>query len=388
MSKFKPYDKEPFINEIYNKKNWDDKDLKYHRMDIADYLYYINEGKCFYCKCEINKNSSKEQIEHIIDKGEYEQFTYQPKNLTLACENCNTTKSTNSVLNRYINSDCSYDDYPLNSNDYKIIHAYIDTYEEYIKPGIIYEAIDNKKKGENTILMCGINHSIRVEQRQRMYDTETRKISSLISSQLDNKSIKIEASKIIGNLFDGNIGKNDDFQYIRGKKVLYYFLEELVLDKFRLHDGIIDKIIMLDNEIVNKFDEYYELIDSIIIINDKRKIRKNLDDNPSKYNIYENIDSILYILNIVYSLNQKKTYSSAIRFILDLERYDDIVQRYTSDNVLKKELISSLKYVFQIYSNHFIDDNKMIDKDKIKIKIDICKKIREIKEEEYCYNKK
>ena len=131
-----------------------------------------------------------------------------------------------------------------------------------------------------------------------------------------------------------------------------------------------------------------QLIDSIIIINDKRKIRNNLDDNPSKYNIYENIDSILYILNIVYSLNQKKTYSSAIRFILDLERYDDIVQRYTSDNVLKKELISSLKYVFQIYSNHFIDDNKMIDKDKIKIKIDICKKIREIKEEEYCYNKK
>ena len=43
--------------------------------------------------------------------------------------------------------------------------------------------------------------------------------------------------------------------------------------------SIIDKIIMLDNEIVNKFDEYYELIDSIIIINDKRKIRKRIIEN-------------------------------------------------------------------------------------------------------------
>ena len=340
MSKFKPYDKEPFIDEIFDKRNWKDNDLKYHRMDIADYLYYINEGRCFYCKCEINKNSSKEHIEHIIDKGDYEQFTYQPKNLTLACENCNTTKSTNLVLNRDIKSDCSYNDYPFNSNDYKIIHAYIDTYEECIKPGIIYYSIDNKKKGENTILMCGINHSIRVEQRQRMYDTENRRVSSLISRPLDNKSIEIEASKIIDNLFDGKIGENENFEYIRGTKVLYYFLEELVSDKTRLENGIIDKIKILDNVIVGKFNKYYKLIDRIIESNDKKVIRKNLDDNLQKYEIYENINHILDILNIVYSLNKKKTYSSAIRFILDIEHYDNIVQKYISDNPLKVELIS------------------------------------------------
>lgn len=387
MSKFKPYDQEPFIHEIYDKKDWDDNDLKYHRMDIADYLYYINEGKCFYCKCEINKNSSKEHIEHIIDKSDYDQFTYQPKNLTLACENCNTTKSIKSVLNRDINSDCSYDDYPLNSNDYKIIHAYIDIYEECIKPGIIYEPIDNKRKGENTILMCGINHSIRVEQRQRMCDKK-RKISSLISSQLDNKSIKIEASKIIDNLLDGNIGKNDNFEYIRGTKVLYYFLEELVSDRTRLKNGTIDKIKILDDEIVSKFNKYYKLIDSIIKSNDKKIICGNLDDTLQKYEIYENINSILDILNIVYSLNKKKTYSSAIRFILDIEHYNKILQKYISDNTLKVELISSLKYVLQIYNNYFVDDDKIIDKDKIKMKIKICEIIREIKEEEYSYNEK
>lgn len=386
MSEYKPYDKEPFIHEIKDKRDWEDTDLKYHRMDIADYLYYINKGQCFYCKMEIDKNITNEHIEHIIDKGDYDQFTYQPKNLTLSCPNCNTAKSTTSVLDNPISTSCNYDEYPYESESYTIVHAYLDEYEQYIKPGIVYEPIDGKEKGIQTIKICGINHYIRVEQRERTAKKEKRYISRLISRIKDSEQVKVSGAKIVEDIFNNLEDEPEVFEYSRGSKILFYLLEELTNDVTRINNGIIVRMKNLNDECICEFNEQYELISTIFNSENKHYIRITINNNQSKYEIYEGIENVLNILGILKSLYEKKIYSNSIRFLLNIDNYPIVDQYVTMNNFLEPDLINSLRYVVEISSTYFMNESKRIDKEKIKKSINICKKIRDIKEEELSRN--
>jgi hypothetical protein len=76
---------------------------------------------------------------------------FTPKNLCVACKDCNNEKSNKHVL---INRKRVR--YPTRSNDFTVIHPHIDSYEDHIAIhlGTIYSP--KTDKGRKTIEACGL----------------------------------------------------------------------------------------------------------------------------------------------------------------------------------------------------------------------------------------
>lgn len=145
MLKLKAFDEEPFVSEMKNKLSWTDRGLKEIRKKIKVHLKNTCSNRCFFCKCSISGRDVN--IEHVVSKDKYKIFTYKPENLILSCSDCNSLKNDTDVFTKSVNTSVftSWEDYPMKSEDYKIIHPYIDSYEEHLaRIGILYKYIDDK----------------------------------------------------------------------------------------------------------------------------------------------------------------------------------------------------------------------------------------------------
>jgi len=104
--------------------------------------------KCFFCKSKMSKDNMIEDMEHILHKGYYKQFTYEPKNLILVCRACNFKKGIKDVGIdlEYLKNDIINETYPFHSNNFTIIHPYLDEYENHIeiRDNFLFIGIDNK----------------------------------------------------------------------------------------------------------------------------------------------------------------------------------------------------------------------------------------------------
>lgn len=81
-------------------------------------------------------------IEHIVSKDKKVQFMFEPRNLCVACKNCNGAKGSKEVL---VNPNRIR--FPSSSQNYKIIHPHFDTYHEHINaivPGDFYRPLRKK----------------------------------------------------------------------------------------------------------------------------------------------------------------------------------------------------------------------------------------------------
>ena len=70
--------------------------------NIVAHLRIQQNNTCCYCKYQLGFDIKQVDIEHIVPKSEYEQFTFENRNLALSCPPCNTKKSTKPVLNNSI----------------------------------------------------------------------------------------------------------------------------------------------------------------------------------------------------------------------------------------------------------------------------------------------
>ena len=132
---------------------------------IIAHLRTQQSNTCCYCKYPLGFDIKQVDIEHIIPKSEYENFTFESRNLALSCPACNTKKSTKSVLyNPVVN-------YPTNGTNFIIIHAHYDEYQNHIDiiNNCIYVA--KSKKGSETITFCELFRLSSVEQRAKAYQT-------------------------------------------------------------------------------------------------------------------------------------------------------------------------------------------------------------------------
>lgn len=138
--------------------------------NIKDYLLRKQFLRCYYCEGEFYKNRTgvgEPTIDHIADKGTYPLFLYTPKNLVLACKECNgfNKKGTENV----ISENSSTTDYNIfTSQDFIIIHPYLDRKEnhmEYIEHANIWRVVNNSPKGKETIRMFGLNQSYCVVEK-------------------------------------------------------------------------------------------------------------------------------------------------------------------------------------------------------------------------------
>lgn len=126
---------------------------------IKSHLLNEQEFKCCYCKRQIGHEMKSVEIEHIIPKSKYSQFTFHSVNLALSCPACNIHKGVSDVITRSIKK------YPKNGTQFLIIHPHYDNYYDHISISsnkIIYGGLTDK--GTRTILICKLHKYNHIEE--------------------------------------------------------------------------------------------------------------------------------------------------------------------------------------------------------------------------------
>lgn len=140
-------------NGIPSEKIWSDESLTNIKSNLKD--HYIKEQNkiCAYCRVELHTNHHGVwDAEHIIDKDSSPQWMFEPLNLCVSCKDCNQAKGIKPVTKSE-----SYKNFPNRKDNYKVVHAHFDKYEDHIKvavPGVTYRYIT--PKGRYTIEICGL----------------------------------------------------------------------------------------------------------------------------------------------------------------------------------------------------------------------------------------
>lgn len=134
-----------------NYDTWNTDDTNQLRNLIKDYCIKAQKSTCCYCSRRIlTRNKSLWDLDHIIPRATHPKFTFEPLNIVASCRDCNTIKSSSQTL---VNK--SRKRLPTSSSDYKIVHPYLDDYNDHIGLiNIVYFA--KSAKGRATIEMCGL----------------------------------------------------------------------------------------------------------------------------------------------------------------------------------------------------------------------------------------
>lgn len=150
------------------------------KLNIVNHLRPQQSNTCCYCKYQLGFDIKQVDIEHIIPKSEYEDFTFETRNLALSCPACNTKKSTKSVLTNVIVN------YPTNGTNIKIIHAHYDDYSNHIDIINNCVFVATSKKGSETITFCELFRLSTVEQRAKAYQQLSPSIMKQLVADLKN----------------------------------------------------------------------------------------------------------------------------------------------------------------------------------------------------------
>ena len=131
--------------------------------------YCVKQRKhCCYCKTEMESGCNGSHIDHIVPKVLYPIWMYDPINLCLSCEQCNTKKGEQNTLVKHPHFD-NWDDHLFYEDDFFI------TFHQ------------NSIKGKNTIDFCGLYRHLYIERRLRKeYTNIVDRIEILRIKKLDN----------------------------------------------------------------------------------------------------------------------------------------------------------------------------------------------------------
>ncbi|WP_232708579.1 MULTISPECIES: HNH endonuclease [Vibrio] len=144
--------------------DWNSEEFTEIKANIKANYKSVQEYKCPYCAVTYPVTHGMAwDIEHIISKDNKVQFMFEPRNLCVACKDCNGAKSSKNVL-----ENPNRRRFPTNSRDYKIVHPHFDIYGEHINavvPGSFYRPLTNK--GEFTIITCRLLRFYGVVQREQ-----------------------------------------------------------------------------------------------------------------------------------------------------------------------------------------------------------------------------
>ncbi len=145
---------EKMESDQFNSESWADDDLSGVKKSIKSHYLKAQNNTCPYCRQKIKSNNGRYwDIEHIIPRSANDRFMFEPKNLCMACIDCNIAKS-----DKKVSSSTAKHKYPSKSSQFYIVHPHIDDYNEnilVIKPGLYY--VPKGKKGEKTIEVCRLN---------------------------------------------------------------------------------------------------------------------------------------------------------------------------------------------------------------------------------------
>lgn len=133
-------------------EQWNAEDVAPVRAEIKQHYIGEQNHRCCYCYVQnLTRHGRVWDVEHIVARASHPFFLFEPRNLAVACPDCNNAKSDDPIL---VNSRIVR--YPNRGDRFTIVHPHFDRYEDHI--GIIAGRIywGKSKKGAATICMCNL----------------------------------------------------------------------------------------------------------------------------------------------------------------------------------------------------------------------------------------
>lgn len=153
---------------------------------LKEQLRLIQGGRCAYCRRLLGLVSDTD-IEHIVEKALFSDFTYEVYNLALSCSECNSAKNlhsqylkkklklTNNVAPFLSSPIAAGSAYPSTPNSYRWVHPHFDEYSQHIliSKGWIYK--NRSPKGARQIRFLKFNRIGKIEKNFRLERLKARK---------------------------------------------------------------------------------------------------------------------------------------------------------------------------------------------------------------------
>lgn len=143
------------------------KDIKAFKEAVKTYLIGEQGMRCAYCGLPFSFTSPQSRhLDHIAPKSIYKNWTFEPSNLVLSCDYCNSSrKGEKDFVVPPAKSDCL-------KCDYEIIHPYLDEFNDLIDwPYDSYPSIRENlttaqhDKAEQTIELFDLSADYKVTRR-------------------------------------------------------------------------------------------------------------------------------------------------------------------------------------------------------------------------------
>lgn len=148
--------------DLKDKTYWDNtsEPMTSIRKKIRAHFLSDQNYQCCYCKMTKQEDHGLVwDVEHILPKILYPQFTFEPLNLAVACKECNRSKWNKDVVIKPSNLG---NEYLSTSTGVTIVHPHFDKYEEHIQVirygenRIFHTAVNDSIKGNNTFHACNL----------------------------------------------------------------------------------------------------------------------------------------------------------------------------------------------------------------------------------------
>jgi len=144
---------------------------------------------CAYCRMPILfDHKSSRHIEHIIPKDLNTKFMFEPRNLVIACSQCNSTKKDKEVFGP-TSKDLNH--YPINSDDFIIFHPIYDKYDNFFIIEDNMLILPKNERAKKTIEICGLDRVELIIERYQYcsFFQEGTRNSNMLASILKAKNI-------------------------------------------------------------------------------------------------------------------------------------------------------------------------------------------------------
>ncbi|MCU4316648.1 HNH endonuclease [Acinetobacter bereziniae] len=149
-------------HDINDSNYWDNTNepMTSIRKKIRQHFLLAQNYQCCYCKMTKEEDHGLVwDVEHILPKILYPQFTFVPLNLAVSCKECNRSKWNNDIV---VDKSKINTKYLSNSSNIAIIHPNLDKYEEHIQVirygenRIFHTTVNDSIKGRNTFHLCNL----------------------------------------------------------------------------------------------------------------------------------------------------------------------------------------------------------------------------------------
>ena len=137
--------------------DWKNSNFSWLKVLLHERLRLRQKDRCCYCRRVLVFDKGHVELDHIVDKGSnkgaYARFTFEIRNLALACKDCNNNKGTKTVLSSVLLAAAPY---PKKASAFVWVHPHIHKYSEHIiiHKGWVYEAKDGSPAGCAVITKC------------------------------------------------------------------------------------------------------------------------------------------------------------------------------------------------------------------------------------------